>query len=263
MNNVFILHDRFRQLCSDRYPESKDASIIEELATRCNCGIENVRTWYYRKDKDIPSRYVDTIADFLDVDELYLLGLQSEEKKEETDTAAYIRMSEKSVSRIRNMTDQERETLESLLSHPAEFNRLLDTVHECVTLPDKIAASIDRMENTAPGAMFSTTTPATKDHKATTTYKRLSESDAVNVLRNELSHLDLLLNQQRPLRMDIYDLLIGIVDQIAPRQEPPTELIADAERVLSRYPEQETMTESEQADFVRELERSNVHVKYK
>lgn len=264
MNNVSIIQGIIRTLHNEKFPDKTVKSVCTDLAVACNLSYNAIVSWYYERTERIPIDYVKTIAEYFDVDELFLLGLQTEEKREETDTAAYIRFKDgKNVDRIRKMSDSERETLETLLSYPTAFNRLLDTVHECVTLSDKIAASMNRLEHTSPGAMSATTTPATKDHGELTSYNQLSENDAVNILRRELPRLESLLSQQRPLRMDMYDILVGIVDVIAPRQEPPAELIADAETILSRYPESETMTQSELADFVRDLERFNVHVKIK
>ena len=134
---------------------------------------------------------------------------------------------------------------------------------ECLALPDKIKDTVNRLENTAPNSLVTIHSPANEEHGDLTTVRRLSEADAVRILRTELSRLESLLSQQRPVRMDVYDLLIGIIDQIAPRQDRPSDLIADAETILSRYSESATMTDADWSDLRSDLESFGIHLQPK
>lgn len=131
MKNIRILYKRFVECFDVKYANQTTDSAIEEIAQMETCPVkyDMVRQWYYySKDTGISAKHVDFLASLFDVDPEYLLGLQDEPRRAETDTAKYIGLSESNVSYLRNLTDKQRAVLNRLFSDDSGFAELVDAL---------------------------------------------------------------------------------------------------------------------------------------
>ncbi len=196
--------------------------------------------WYYRGNRISPE-YVSSLAEYFNVDELYLLGkykketgellqtLQDEPRRGETDASEYMGISSYYVAWVRGLPSSVKKVLDIMIQYPDFFENILDTICECYSLPQKIEENERELSSISPKMQIKAVEPSNIPN-----YKIATKTEVGMLTKDKLQELKGLFAQQRPLRMDLYTQVITLVDAIAPRQEEPAELIESAEETVKK-----------------------------
>ncbi len=243
MIHVLVIQERFRELVDEKKGKEgrSAASIFAEITDKIGFkDVNNVNGWYYRGNRISPE-YVSSLAEYFNVDELYLLGkykketgellqtLQDEPRRGETDASEYMGISSYYVAWVRGLPSSVKKVLDIMIQYPDFFENILDTICECYSLPQKIEENERELSSISPKMQIKAVEPSNIPN-----YKIATKTEVGMLTKDKLQELKGLFAQQRPLRMDLYTQVITLVDAIAPRQEEPAELIESAEETVKK-----------------------------